>query len=229
MSMEATANLYSSRYQTGNKKEFDRESAWWAFDFVANWMNINYRNMSVELVAPAVQEWQEKMFVAAASGDTATATRAQTAVVEAWWALADLLVVRYNDGEYNFAPTAPEDCKTIGYPVEYLRDIGFSDRFVFPQYFHNAGGEVFEGIQKEINHTISDLNKFLAHYNITIAKPVHPVTPLLGMSLEALHYPWGSVVWSGAMLCVGALVGISASRLVPSRRIESEAAYRSLI
>ena len=130
--MDATRVLYSDRYQQGSKKIFDRYSAWWAFDFVANWMNINYRNMSAEYVYPAVAKWQPIMIEMAASGNDTAITEKTDELIQFWWSLADLLVVRYNDGYFNFPESNPDKVFNTGYPAEYLRQIGFDDGFVYP-------------------------------------------------------------------------------------------------
>mmetsp|Transcript_3937 Transcript_3937/g.7213 ORF Transcript_3937/g.7213 Transcript_3937/m.7213 type:complete len:625 (-) Transcript_3937:43-1917(-) len=129
--LNETLNLYSPTYQVGTSGEFDRSSAWWAFDIVANWMNLNFRNMSIEIVYPAVQEWQDVMKAAHAVGTTEAATKAQNDVVAHWWKMFELLIVRYNDGTYNFYPGYPKDKPhaTIGYPEEYLKDIGYDKSF----------------------------------------------------------------------------------------------------
>jgi dipeptidase len=105
--LEATMGYYASAYATGVRTEFSRESAWWAFDFVANWMTVNFRNMSVSYVYPAVAEWQPKALEAAAEHTTQAATAIQEALVEAWWALADKLVVRMFAGAPPSFPFPP--------------------------------------------------------------------------------------------------------------------------
>ncbi len=89
---------------------FDRESAFWAFDFVANWMGLNYRNMSLEVVYPKKAELQRWVLEKAAQAEVRAAKpggdgpadvlgQAQTDIQEhvavTWWALADTLVTRY--------------------------------------------------------------------------------------------------------------------------------------
>lgn len=97
--------------------------AWWAFDFVANYMELNYRNMSRTYVYPAVHDLQAKVVnqtqlavAAAATLDSDAAigaalglaqTQLQRHVTEAWWSLAELLVVRYNDMAFNFPEHSP--------------------------------------------------------------------------------------------------------------------------
>jgi len=124
-----TAAMYASSLQVGRKDVFTKDSAWWAFDIVANWMNINYRNMSQEYVYPMVEKWQEEMSVAYSQGTTDAAKDAQERVVDAWWELLNILIVRYNDGGFNFGPYSSKDFVAIGYPDKYLDDINFDKSF----------------------------------------------------------------------------------------------------
>lgn len=127
--LKESTSLYSKRFQTGKKTEFDRFSAWWAFDFVANWMNINYRNMSQTFVQPAVKKWQPRLIEVANTRDEKLITAMTDELVKYWWKLADTLIVTYNDGYY----TTPDGkAAYTGYPEEFLRSIGFNDGFVFP-------------------------------------------------------------------------------------------------
>lgn len=148
---------YSHRYATGKQNQFDRESALWAFNFVANYMGLNYRNMSLEYVYPLRDELQKivmktvqdtemtvfenKVISPLKSHDNDdddehvladVQTKLQELVVSKWWELADLLVMRYNDGYYNFPEWAPRSVKLIDFPIEYLREIGFNDDFIKP-------------------------------------------------------------------------------------------------
>jgi dipeptidase len=113
-------DLYSEYYQRGSKNEVDFSSAWWNFNLVANWMSLNYKNMSELYVYPAVQKWQMIMD----SSSTITAKKSQNVVVENWKTLLDLLFVRYSDGYFNFPPEAPNQTLYTGYPEWYLRDLG---------------------------------------------------------------------------------------------------------
>mmetsp|Transcript_18857 Transcript_18857/g.41296 ORF Transcript_18857/g.41296 Transcript_18857/m.41296 type:complete len:647 (-) Transcript_18857:266-2206(-) len=131
-SLKDTMQLYSSYYANGIRDDFSRDSAWWAFDFVSNWMTINFKNMSRTYVYPAVKEWQEKALDAAAMGDTAAAKELQDDLVEFWWGLADKLVVRYNDNYLNFPEWAKPEPYTIGYDQEMLKQIGYSKEFLHP-------------------------------------------------------------------------------------------------
>ncbi|KAF4733807.1 hypothetical protein FOZ62_002770, partial [Perkinsus olseni] len=139
--LEGSKKLYSSYYQLGNRADFTtaRDSAWWAFDFVSNWMNMNYQNMSEQYVKPAIAEWQPKMIAAADAATTTEAMDAQSSVVKAWWDLSDKLVVRYNDGYYSFPESDPEKVFYMGYPADYLAQIGFNKDYIYPKYVQAAG------------------------------------------------------------------------------------------
>ncbi|KAF4668254.1 hypothetical protein FOL47_003109 [Perkinsus chesapeaki] len=142
--LEGSKKLYSSYYQEGNRADFStsRDSAWWAFDFVSNWMNMNYQNMSQQYVQPAIAEWQPQMLAAADSANTNETKDAQDAVVKAWWDLSDKLVVRYNDGYYSFPESDPEKVFYMGYPADYLAQIGFNKDYIYPKYVQAAGTPV---------------------------------------------------------------------------------------
>jgi hypothetical protein len=123
--------------------KFDRNNAWWAFDFVANWMEQSFRNMSKAYVHPMVQNLQASVeaeataavrdaeSMAEARGTTpltelsASQTRIQRRVATTWWGLAEMLVVRYNDGYLNYPENDPESVVHIGYPAFWLEMIGF--------------------------------------------------------------------------------------------------------
>merc|ERR1712159_283318 len=96
-------------YGEGSRKSFSffgskLPPACWAFDFVANWMELSYQNMSETYVHPKVQKLQYEVADAvqaalnevATVGDGAlvaemlgkTQTRIQRRVTEEWWELA---------------------------------------------------------------------------------------------------------------------------------------------
>ena len=128
--LNETSGMYSHHYQEMRRDQFSKDSAWWAFDVVANWMNLNFHNMSVEVVSPMVNKWQKLMLSAYATGSSAEALSAQDALVSAWWSLFEKLIVQYNDGVYNFfAPGEKVGYERIGYPTEFLEDIRFDGTF----------------------------------------------------------------------------------------------------
>ena len=138
---------------------FNRTTAWWAFDFVANWMNINYRNMSMEEVYPAREELQLWVIDQVAELEASVSnmddpkevsrmlaigqSKIQAHVTKTWWELADTLIVRYNDGYFNFGKYSPEKVQGILYPTEWLRMSGFNMDFYTPtkHWLQPAGPE----------------------------------------------------------------------------------------
>lgn len=142
-------------YGTGSQKSFvfskhdTVRPAWWAFDFVANWMEISYQNMSEQYVYTAVQSTQlrvveeteealrksDKMHAKSAAKHLADfQSKLQRNITEEWWALADMLVVRYNDMFYNYPPETPHQVSDIGYPAFWLEMIGFNQEFYRPHW-----------------------------------------------------------------------------------------------
>mmetsp|Transcript_20628 Transcript_20628/g.45186 ORF Transcript_20628/g.45186 Transcript_20628/m.45186 type:complete len:662 (+) Transcript_20628:32-2017(+) len=118
-------------YSLGTNREFTRDSSWWAFDFVSNWMQLNYRNMSVEHVYPLIRELQghidkgrHDLEARDPSPEALGAWQAdiQCQVVSRWWQLADFLVAAYNDGFFN----AKVPGASIGYPADFLEAVGLN-------------------------------------------------------------------------------------------------------
>jgi len=130
-------------YQKGSRFQLTRESAWWAFNFLANWMEINYRDMS-NIVIPTMQSVQDQVDAQSAAAEDAGSAEALTAaqetiqaeVVSKWWDLSDKLVAMFTDGYLNECAGQPlpqkrdaEGCQVsagIGYPKEWLDMIGFN-------------------------------------------------------------------------------------------------------
>merc|ERR1712127_168537 len=99
--------------------------------------------MSLTYVYPAIKELQANVDerVAHALGEATAAGNEQQAsillaevqtgiqrhVVTTWWALADKLVVRYNDMNFNFPEWAPTTTGSVGYPAWWLEMIGFNN------------------------------------------------------------------------------------------------------
>lgn len=138
----------------GSMKELDFfapvKPAWWAFDFVANWLDHSYLNMSGQFVTPKVQALQGNVSRACAAAEAKAEeassrkhselalaeeqTRIQRHVSEEWWKFAGLLVVRYNDLNYNFPDEFPDMQFGIGYPAWWLEMVGFNDNSFLPQW-----------------------------------------------------------------------------------------------
>ncbi len=102
-------------FEIGRRDKFDRNSAFWASNFVGNWSNLNFRNMIQDIRAKqqeiedklfADQAVVEKMAIEIASTDAARArqfisdysNRVAQENFTKWWELADQLVCDYQDG-----------------------------------------------------------------------------------------------------------------------------------
>jgi len=146
-------------YGKGSMKHFtftggELPPAWWAFDFVANWMELSYQNMSETYIYPRVHSLQQEVAKEAAlavamssktdSNASAakllskTQTRLQRQVVKTWWELAAKMVVRYNDMFFNFPERAPTEVLSVGYPAFWLEMVGFNQESYRPTWMAPA-------------------------------------------------------------------------------------------
>ncbi len=134
-------NSISKTYHTGFSDRFDRQSAWWAFNFVANWAAIKYsyiiqdiQEKQKELELEAVESTSEMDKKAYAlhkknpekARDMLTEysmTRADK-VVEEWWALAWRLVAKYSDGYVNEPGKMAQE---VGYPEAWQEQSEWKD------------------------------------------------------------------------------------------------------
>jgi dipeptidase len=121
-------------YQSGDPRQFDRTSAWWAFDFVANWARLNFQRMTRADILPlqAKKEREARAAIAAVDDDvrddperalqtiTDFGIANAGSLLDAWWSLADRLVAKYSDG-YIGPPAETRASPTpIGYPATWL-------------------------------------------------------------------------------------------------------------
>jgi dipeptidase len=122
-------------YTTGSLRHFSRDSAWWAFNFVANWANLRWSEMIKDI--RRVQEEIEDLTFRLQPAVEATAlqlVKQNPGLLEAyltnycvgnaetnikkWWRLADFLVTRYNDGYIQDDDGRPRE---TGYPGAWLK------------------------------------------------------------------------------------------------------------
>ncbi len=134
------AGVTSVPYQftNTNMSEFNRDSAWRAFNYVANWATINYGLMSRDIRALQQQIEQaeldrqadvEKKALGLLSNESDTATRDylteysttnSVGTVSTWWNLSDSLVVKYSN---QMVSDVANDTITIpGYPEWWLEE-----------------------------------------------------------------------------------------------------------
>ncbi len=122
-------------YTSGTLKKFSRESAWWAFNFVANYANLRWSYMIKDIrrvqdeiedlefeLQPYVEQTASsllknnpdllKKFLTKYCVDNAEMN------VRKWWDLGDHLITKYNDGYIQNDEGNPQE---IGYPEKWLK------------------------------------------------------------------------------------------------------------
>lgn len=127
-------------YSVCNTGEYSEESAWWAFNFVADWAAFKYSYMSMD-----IQEMQESIEVMEINESAAWEERAlsllQTdgedacaeylteqcvanadSVVAEWWNFGHRLIVKYDDG---YIDTPGHVGHEVGYPQWWLDQSGW--------------------------------------------------------------------------------------------------------
>lgn len=119
-------------YQTGSPQKFDRNVAWWVFDFVANWSRLNFQRMMRMDIEPRQAELELQFLVDLRTVDDQVRADPGKAIalitgfcegvaertLNQWWDLADTLVAKYTDGYINRTGGPPIG---LGYPLPWLR------------------------------------------------------------------------------------------------------------
>lgn len=126
-----------SSYMVGELNAFTWESAWWVFNFVANFANLRYSAMVPEILA--VQQELERKFLALQPAIEKTATELHRTdsvlmvqyltdysvthaeqVVKRWRDLANHLLTKFNDGYIKDERGRPQQ---VGYPSKWYRRV----------------------------------------------------------------------------------------------------------
>ena len=124
-------------FRTGDFNKFSWDSAWWVFNFVSNYCNLRYADMVVDVqkVQDSLEtrfiETQEKIDNEAKellSEDKSKAvmflteyTKKETdAMIQAWIALGEALITKYNDG---YIKNENGHAVTTEYPADYKRNV----------------------------------------------------------------------------------------------------------
>ncbi len=128
-------------FKNGGRDKFERDSAFWAFNFVANWAEIKFSYMIEDIkkaytafedgffnLQPIVEKRALEMYnempeLALEYITDYSCTMAQRTVDE-WWKLGDYLVAKYSDGYINL----PRTGHTVGYPEEWLKEVGYGTK-----------------------------------------------------------------------------------------------------
>ena len=124
-------------FRTGKLKKFSWDSAWWVFNFIANYCNIRYVDMvrdmqavqdSVEYYYLTNQTFIEEEALELLQKDNDQAVAFLTAygqketdkLMKVWTALGEHLITKYNDG---YVKNEKGRAEEHGYPVHYRRDV----------------------------------------------------------------------------------------------------------
>jgi dipeptidase len=139
--LDARVSALDPAFTRGHNQKYEKSSAWWAFNFVNNWMQLNYKGMSEDDVLPRRKAWQDRMDserleeVSSADGkvDVEKLARKQTSLMQElvadWWSLADMLIAKWNDArrQNGKSVVAAAGGTAIGYPQWWTNMIGFND------------------------------------------------------------------------------------------------------
>lgn len=128
-------------WSIGDRRSFDQDSAWWAFNFVNNWANLRWDLMYDEIRAEkasyenkffADQDAIEAEALALYESDPASAVAFLTkytndsmnTVADGWWDFAWKLVGKYYDG---MVIADDGSYSNPGYPTSWLEKVGFGE------------------------------------------------------------------------------------------------------
>jgi len=123
-------------YTKGDIQSFSRDSAWWTFNFVANYANLRYSDMIVDIQKVQKEIEDLEFGLQASIEQSALSLRSSNpqmipafltrycvstaqANLDRWWKLADFLITKYNDG---YVQDEKGDSREVGYPAPWLKE-----------------------------------------------------------------------------------------------------------
>jgi len=130
-------NAVPESYAVGSIKQFTWDSAWWVFNFVANFATLKYSYM-IEDIRSVQQQLEGDLIALQPAVDQTAAQLAKSnpdlmtryltdysvthgnLVVKRWRELAEYLMRKYNDGYVQDENASPRE---VGYPEEWLREV----------------------------------------------------------------------------------------------------------
>ena len=128
------ATEISKPFKTGDINHYSRESAWWAFNLAANYANIRYKDIVIDIINE--QQSLESLFILQQDSIESIALSLETndridfltqysssmgeLVHSTWVALGDRLITKYNDG---YIKDDNNRIKSVGYPEHWLNSI----------------------------------------------------------------------------------------------------------
>ncbi len=139
----AGADSLPAELNCGRRSIFDRKSAWWAFNFVANWAMLRYCHMIKDIRSEQCRIEEEELFKQTEIEETARniyeskgskacgklltdySSRNALSVISRWWNLSDSLIVKYSNGLVNEVQNGVISSTKQGYPEEWLGKVGY--------------------------------------------------------------------------------------------------------
>ncbi len=133
-------------FTRGTIKHFSRDSAWWAFNFVANYANLRWNYMIKDIVKvqkeiedkefelqPVMENFAMKMLKENKKELmqeylTEYCVRNGESNIKKWWELSEFLITKYNDGYIQNKKFRAEE---IGYPENWLKKEIINDKSAF--------------------------------------------------------------------------------------------------
>ncbi len=143
MPIYAGANSLPEEMNCAKRSLFDRVSAWWAFNFTANWAMLRYCHMIKDIKKEQSRIEEEELYkqkdieekaneILHSQGSdecckflTDYCTRNALSVIHDWWKLSDSLIVKYSNGLVNAVQNGVIESTKVGYPKEWLGKVGY--------------------------------------------------------------------------------------------------------
>jgi dipeptidase len=141
MPIYAGVKSVPEEFHYGSRSAFDRGCAWWAFNFVANWATLRYSDMVKDISSEqayiegrelsnqsAIDDQADRILKSRGAEDcgkflTDYCTANALSVLDDWWSLADLLIVKYSNGMINDFQN--NTSIRAGYPNWWLNETGY--------------------------------------------------------------------------------------------------------
>ena len=132
------ANSLPISYQTGSTAHFSHDTAWWAYNFVANYSSIKYSYMikDINQIQSEIENYEakevqkiEKKALSLYKQDPVKckqylanySTKNANKILNKWWQLSYYLIEKYSDGYIN----KPKPYIEVGYPKWWRDDVGY--------------------------------------------------------------------------------------------------------
>jgi dipeptidase len=170
-------------FSNTNRSDFNRNSVYWAFNFVTNWATINYKLMSPDIRAQQQQIEQKELASQAATekkalailssdGDAAAkkyltdySTANAADIMNTWWQFSDTLVEKYSNQIVTNTTTGSS--QNPGYPDWWLNETRYQ---YGPRVYDYEGLQQVPGLSY-VNQTVNTAPGNELKYIVETQKP----------------------------------------------------------